>query len=335
MTSSRDPRHDMPTNAVSRTALESTPAVSTRLSDASEQATIGLIGIGLVGTALATRWLAAGLRVVGFDLSAERRAAFQRIGGEPAESATDVLLRCRTTVLSLPDSMVVGQVLDDAKQTLSRSRGRLIIDTTTGDPVDSQRQADRLRSLGAGFVDATLVGSSRQIADGQAIALVGGAAEHLPAAQAILQLVAARAFHVGPAGAGARMKLVVNLVLGLHRAVLAEGLALAESAGFDPSQVLEILQASPAASRVMDTKGQLMLQHDFRPQARLAQHRKDVELIRELGSRHGQGLPLTAAHAELLDAALRLNYGDQDNSAIVQVYREALRTPNRDNAPND
>ena len=116
------------------------------------------------------------------------------------------------------------------------------------------------------------------------------------------------------------MKLVVNLVLGLNRAVLAEGLALARSCGLDPSAALEILRAGPAASRVMDVKGAKMLSGDFTPQARLAQHLKDVHLILKMGQDCGARLPLSALHRDLLEGLAAQGYHDADNSAIIRAF---------------
>ena len=92
----------------------------------------------------------------------------------------------------------------------------------------------------------------------------GNATPSMPRDVLILA-IARQVFHVGPCGSGRRMKLVVNLVLGLHRAVLAEGLAFAASSGLDPAAALEALRGGPAWSRVMDTKGPKMLQRDFTP----------------------------------------------------------------------
>jgi 3-hydroxyisobutyrate dehydrogenase-like beta-hydroxyacid dehydrogenase len=116
------------------------------------------------------------------------------------------------------------------------------------------------------------------------------------------------------------MKLVVNLVLGLNRAVLAEGLALARSCGLDPSAALEIPRAGPAASRVMDVKGTKMLSGDFTPQARLAQHLKDVHLILKMGHDCGARVPLSALHRDLLEGLAAQGYHDADNSAIIRAF---------------
>jgi 3-hydroxyisobutyrate dehydrogenase-like beta-hydroxyacid dehydrogenase len=116
------------------------------------------------------------------------------------------------------------------------------------------------------------------------------------------------------------MKLVVNLVLGLNRAVLAEGLAFARGCGLDLPRVLEVLQAGAAYSRVMDAKGARMLARDFRPQARLRQHLKDVELILDEARRVGAKAPLSELHRELLRRVVEQGSGDEDNSAVIRAY---------------
>src|SRR5262249_50882321 len=116
-------------------------------------------------------------------------------------------------------------------------------------------------------------------------------------------------------------KLVVNLVLGLNRAVLAEGLSLAQACRIDPTRALEVLKATPAYSTVMDTKGTKMIARDFAPQARLAQHLKDVRLIRELARRHAASTPLSDVHEALLQFTVELGYGEADNSAVIEAFR--------------
>lgn len=280
--------------------------------------TVGLIGLGLVGAAVARRWIAQGWNIVGYDVNAERRSEFQTLGGELADTAMDVARRCRTVVLSLPDSQIVASVVTEFEAELQA--GDLVIDMTTGSPEDTLALAERLEQRGAVLVDATIVGSSQQIADGAAVVLAGGPSDAVTTSAPLLRGFAERVFSVGPVGSGARMKLVVNLVLGLNRAVLAEGLALARAAGFDPALALEVLRQSPAASAVMTTKGPKMVSGDFTPQARLAQHAKDVDLILELGRRHDASLPLSSVHRELLGQAIAAGWGLLDNSAIAKVF---------------
>ncbi|MGE3822443.1 MAG: NAD(P)-dependent oxidoreductase, partial [Isosphaeraceae bacterium] len=138
-------------------------------------------------------------------------------------------------------------------------------------------------------------------------------------------LIARQAYHVGPSGSGLRMKLVSNLVLGLNRAALAESLILARNLGLDLRAVLSVLRDSPAASRVMETKGEKMIQGDYSPQARLSQHHKDVRIMLGLAENAGFRLPLSETHERILQAAEDAGLGGLDNSAIFAAYERLTR----------
>lgn len=279
---------------------------------------VGLIGLGLLGAALAERLLAAGFPLVGHDLRVEACDAFATCGGVPVGSASEVFRRAERIVLSLPDDGVVRAVLDAAAATLQS--GQVLIDTTTGDPDATADLAAALAVQGVAYVDATVLGSSEVARAGQAVVLAGGDAALVAAAADLFATFAHRWFHAGPAGAGARMKLAVNLVLGLNRAALAEGLAFGRRCGLDPTTLLEALRAGAAYSRVMDAKGRKMLTRDFRPQARLRQHLKDVGLILAQARRTGARVPLSEAHRVLLQAVVDAGGGDDDNSAILRAF---------------
>jgi 3-hydroxyisobutyrate dehydrogenase-like beta-hydroxyacid dehydrogenase len=169
-------------------------------------------------------------------------------------------------------------------------------------------------------VDVPLVGSSREIGEGKAVALVGDTEERADY-RPVIEACAERIYFLADPGQGHRAKLVVNLVLGLNRLVLAEGLSLAEKAGMDTGQVLDILRNSAAYSRAMDTKGDKMVQRDFEPAARLAQHAKDVGLILELAAEVGARAPVSELHAGVLAAAIEAGLGALDNSAVIEVIR--------------
>jgi len=271
---------------------------------------IGLIGVGLLGSALADRLSGAGYTVLGFDIVPERRRG--------ATSSQEVARACRTIFLSLPTSDVVRQVLGELEQSLVR--GTTIIDTTTGEPETMAALGEKLAKAGIDYVDATVLGSSRVVRNGGAVVMAGGRREAFDAAVPLLRTFSSRAFYLGSYGAGARMKLVANLALGLHRAVLAETLAFAHASGVSPSDALEVLKAGAAYSRVMDDKGQKMLDHDFSVEARLSQHLKDVRLILATAAAARAKVPLSQVHRQLLERLEAEGYGEVDNSAIIMAY---------------
>jgi 3-hydroxyisobutyrate dehydrogenase-like beta-hydroxyacid dehydrogenase len=278
---------------------------------------IGLIGVGLVGTALAERWQHAGWKVTGFDIDPQFRSRLEAVGGTAAASVLDVIAKNDIIALSLPNSTISAALIHEWLPALN---GKTVIDTTTGEPAEMAALGQTLSEHGADYLDATIAGSSTQIRNGEVLVMIGGEAEIATACQDVFTPFAASIFHMGAWGTGAEMKLVVNLALGLHRAVLAEALSFAERLGIDPRRALEVLQASPAASRVMQTKGEKMLASDFTPQARLSQHYKDVRLILAAGAAVGARLPLSQLHATLLAEREAAGDGNLDNSAIIRAF---------------
>lgn len=278
---------------------------------------VGLVGLGLLGSALADRLLGGAFHVIGHDIDANRREAFARAGGELAENAAELFRRCRRVFLSLPTHIEVNAVLAAAGPELRE--GHVIIDTTTGDPDATAELAGHLAARGVAYLDATVSGSSSQLREGSAVLMVGGDAAAFSSCRDILAPLGHETFHCGGPGAGARMKLVTNVVLGLNRAALAEGLALAHGLGLDARQALSVMQSGPAYSRIMDRKGERMLSGNFSPEARLSQHLKDVRLILDQGEAAGLPMPLSRAHRSILEAAESAGLGALDNSAIIRV----------------
>ena len=284
---------------------------------------VGLVGLGLMGTALAERLIGAGKRVVGWDINPARVAALRERGGQVAGGAFEVFASCRRVVLSLPSHAEVAEVIRGADASLAP--GLTIIDTTTGDPASTERLAATLRERGIDYLDATISGSSAQLRAGAVTVMAGGDAESVAASSDIFEVIGRQTFHTGRAGTAAKMKLVTNLVLGLNRAALAEGLAFAGSIGLDLTLSLAVMRGSAAYSRMMDTKGERMIHGDFSPDARLSQHLKDVRLIVEIGRQAGLPMPLSAAHRTVLEQAEAAGYGELDNSAIINVLTAAGR----------
>jgi 3-hydroxyisobutyrate dehydrogenase-like beta-hydroxyacid dehydrogenase len=214
--------------------------------------TVGLVGLGLLGSALAKRLMAAPMRVVGYDLLPARRQEFAAAGGHAVDSAADVVGQCDWIVLSLPDSSVVASFIDSVQSQLRT--GMLLIDTSTGDPLQTAALGESLAAQNVEYLDATVLGSSAVVRDGQAIVMAGGTQQGFDSAGDVFESFAKRAFRVGPWGGGSRMKLVVNLVLGLNRLALAEGLTLARALQLDLPTALEVLQAGAAYSAAMAPK---------------------------------------------------------------------------------
>ncbi len=279
----------------------------------------GLIGIGLMGTSIAKRLRHWDQQVVGWDPDPARRAALAEIGGCEASSSSDVFHRCDVLLLSLPNSSIASQVIEEHWDALRPST--LLIDTTTGDPQQMLDLGERIHRGGKGtYVEACISGSSQQLEQGLATILLGGDSEPTDRIATILESYFGHVIRTGQLGTGSKAKLLTNLVLGLNRAALAEGLYFATLLGIEPNTALHFLQSTMAYSRIMDTKGSKMVNRDFSPVAKLSQHRKDVLLMLDSAREQNAQLPLTQTHAELLQEAMQLGWGDEDNSAILNAW---------------
>jgi len=278
---------------------------------------VGLIGAGLMGLAMTERLRSRGREVLGWDISVDQRSALARLGGAVAGDSSEVFSRCRRIILSLPNDEVVAGVLTEAGGAMRA--GQVVMDTSTGAPEAAASRDRELGARGVGYLDATVSGSSAQTRSGEIVMMVGGSPEAFAECRELFGLLARQAIHTGPCGSGAKMKLVTNLVLGLNRAALAEGLLLARALGLPDDQALRVLRESMAFSRVMESKGEKMVRGDFAPQARLSQHLKDVCLMLEAGAATGVPLPLTAVHRDLLEFGERHGLGPLDNAAIIRA----------------
>jgi len=260
----------------------------------------GIIGMGLMGTAVMHM---TGARR-GWDIDASRC-----VGAKTAQEAFDA---CDVVFLCLPNSDIAADTLRAA----TLRPGQIIIDTSTGAPHEMAALGAELHAHGVHYLDATVSGSSAQLLKKDVLVMVGGESAIYERCRDLLGCFARDSVHVGPWGCGARMKLVTNLVLGLNRAALAEGLAFAQQLQLDLPQTLDVMRRSMAYSRIMDTKGEKMIQQDFEPQAKLSQHLKDVRLMLEASA---IPLPLSETHRQLLEKAVALGFGEADNSAVIQA----------------
>lgn len=288
----------------------------------SQKEEVGLIGIGLVGKALAEHLLGAGFRVVGCDIDPGCRAALERMGGIPVARPAEVAERCGRVFLSLMTSAIVAEVVEGPEGLLAApARLRCIIDTSTGEPEATEALARKLAVRKIGYLDATISGSSQQIREKRGVFMVGGDAEWFVACRDLMSVIAQKVFHVGPVGSGAKAKLATNLILGLNRMALAEGLVFAERLGLDLSSFLELVKETPAYSVAVDVKGRKMLEGDFTPQAKVRQHHKDLTLILEEAQRNGLDLPLARVHREILGRLISEGDGDLDACAVIKALR--------------
>lgn len=296
---------------------------------------VGLIGLGLVGTALAKRLSAAGYQCIGFDVREEAVLAFKAAGFQTCPSVEHMLTQTNTLVLAVFDTSGVMAVVEKIKHYRKLSQQTTqpvlsLIDCSTGDPVKLAELAHQLAADNVQFIEAPLSGSSMQIENGQATLLLGGEVLHIESASPLLNALATSQLHVGGAGMAAKAKLATNLVLGLNRAALAEGMVFAQTLGIQAETFLQLVLNTPARSEAAVAKGSMMVNEQFEPQSRIRQHLKDVQLMLDMADRNSQNLPLSQTHAQLMRNAIEQGDGELDNAAIIrQIRREKTHSPKK------
>ena len=280
---------------------------------------IGLIGLGLVGSAMAERLKADGFNVVGFDIDQAKCEQLEQLGGVTVNNPAQVAEQVDRIILSLPDTDAVMQVVEGPGGIMEAKKlPGYIIDTTTGEPDKTAALVQRLSGRDVYFLDAPFSGSSRQVRDKEVVFMVGGEKAAYENCMDIFESLGAKVFYLGASGNGSRAKLAGNLILGLNRLALAEGLVFAAKLGLEPRAFLELLKVTPAYSAAMDVKGKKMLEGDFTPQARLRQHHKDVSIILKYAKNLEQELPLSKVHLDVLEKAIVAGDGELDNSAVIR-----------------
>lgn len=283
---------------------------------------IGIVGFGLMGRALAERLVGAGYGVVGFDIDAQKLRSLEKLGGTAAASPADVARRCDVLFVAVFNTEQVEEVVErDLLPALGAGSGKILLCASTCDPDRIAALAERIASKGVHLLDTPISGTSEQVRQGRGVALVGGDETKVAEVADVLGAVFPSYFYMGPAGKAGRTKLAINLILGLNRLALAEGLVFAERMGLEPARFLDVARQAASYSQVMDTKGPKMVHGDFAPEGRARQTLKDVELMLAQARQLGQELPLAKLNAEILEACVRNGEGDQDNSVVISEIR--------------
>lgn len=284
-------------------------------------ASVGIIGLGLMGIALSARLIDAKIPLVGFDIDPVRCGMFKCSGGMVATSVRELAGCCPAIIVAVYSGEQVEALFDEIIDGAG-STPPVVICTTTCAPGEINGIAGRAARAGIALVEAPISGTSTEVLDGAATALLGGNGAVIDSVSRLLDILTPRALRIGAIGDAGRAKLAINLILQNNRAALAEGIAFAERLGLDGHAFLAAARQSAAYSRVMDTKGEKMLTQDFRPQSHLAQTLKDAELILAEAGRCGLRLPVTATQAELLRAAIRLAGPESDSAAVIEAIRQ-------------
>ena len=292
--------------------------------------TVGLVGTGRMGSAMATTLARAGHSVVVYNRTRERAEALADvIDGTVADSPADVAAMADVAITMVADEAAVDAVYRGPDGLLEGAReGVVLVDMSTVPPDTIRSLEEAARATGAGILDAPVSGSVASATSGELTIMVGGEAADLERARPALEALSKTIFHLGPLGSGAAMKLAVNAVIfGLSNA-LSEAIVLAERAGIDRALTYDVLAASAAGSPFVGYKRAAFLEPEATPTAfALELAEKDLRLITGFAETLRVPVAQATVNLELVRSAMRAVGPERDFSAVATYLRDAGEAP--------
>ncbi len=287
-------------------------------------ATVGFVGLGIMGRPMLRNLLKAGHTVVAYGRTPAKLDSAVADGAQRGASNADVGARSEIVITMLPDGPEVEQVVLGAEGILSGAKsGCLIIDMSSISPLVSQKIAAACEAKGVDFIDAPVSGGEPKAVDGTLAIMAGGKPEVFVRAEPILKSLGSSVTLTGPVGAGNTTKLANQIMVACNIAAMGEALTLATSCGLNPEVVVNAVKAGLAGSAVLNAKGPMLIARNFKPGFRVSLHQKDLRNALQTAEANHVFLPLTAEVQQMLSSLIANGKGDLDHSAIATFVETA------------
>jgi L-threonate 2-dehydrogenase len=281
---------------------------------------VGLVGLGIMGSAMWRHLLDRGHAVIGNDVDAARVRDLVDAGGQPAGSAGEVAAHTDVVLTSLPTETAALEVCSELA---GAARAGLVVAETSTLPHDVKLACRAvLARAGAELLDCPLSGTGAQALERDVVVLGSGDEAAFERARPVLSSFARSVRYLGPFGAGSTMKLIANLLVAVHNAATAEAFAIAEAAGLDRQQVYDTIRDGAGNSVIFEKRGRLMVDRAYHPAtAKVSMFVKDTALIEEFAGELGVRTPVLTATRPLYDRAVELGLASADAAALLEVLR--------------
>jgi putative dehydrogenase len=280
--------------------------------------TVGVVGLGIMGSAMASNMLKAGFRVIGFDVVPESRAAFAKEGGTVARSAADVARRAPVVITSLPTTAAVEAVA--AEIAAAKPKGLVVVETSTM-PLETKERAQAvLAKAGVTLMDCPLSGTGAQARVKDLLVYASGPQEGFDRCAAIFPGFSKGHYYLGAFGNGSKMKYIANHLVAIHNVAAGEAMTLASKAGLDLQQVLDVVAGGAGGSRMFQVRGPMMVANDYSDATmKVEVWQKDMHIIGEFATQLDCPVPLFATCAPIYTAAMASGYAKDDTAVVCAV----------------
>ena len=282
-----------------------------------------VVGLGMMGTPIATLLMKAGYAVWGFDIVKKQVSDLVPLGLKPAKSPEDATKGVDLIILSLPTWDAVVEAVEGADGILKTAqKGQIVMDVSTSPPWESKAMAGRLAKKGIEWMDVPISGSSAQARVGNMVFMAGGKKPVFEKVKPVLDRIGKKTIYAGKHGDGATMKLVINHTLYLNQAAAIEGFVLGLKAGLNPDTLFEVITSGAASSDLLLARGKDMLAGNFSPKGPTRLAIKDLRLSLETGRQLGVMLPVGSLYLQFLLQAQFNGWERDDATVVMRIYEQ-------------
>lgn len=282
--------------------------------------TIGFVGLGIMGSAMAVNLVRAGHEVICWNRSPDPLDRLVEAGAVRAESPSDVASQAGVVMICVSDTPDVEAVVFGASGIAEGvSEGSLVIDHSTISPTATKLFADRIASYGAHWLDAPVSGGSEGAELGTLSIMVGGDASQLERAMPYLEVIGTTVTHVGPQGAGQLVKAVNQVLVVVNQLAVSEALLLAQAGGLDLASTLDAVKGGAAGSWMLANRGPQMIVRNWEPGFTIDLQQKDLRIVLDTADELGVPLPGTSFVFQLYRALQQRGLGSDGNHALVKA----------------
>lgn len=293
-----------------------------------EQTNIGFVGLGAMGLAMATVLVNNGFSVKGYDINSEAVKAFENAGGMAVTSASAAAEDADVLYLMVVNAEQVNEVLFGTGNVVDvLPQGAVVIVGSTIMPADARTISEKLLALGYEMIDAPVSGGVVRASDGTLSIMASGSELAFEKAVSVLDAVGGSVFNLGAeVGQGSTVKVINQLLCGVHIAAAAEAIALGVKAGVDSEKLFEVISKSAGTSWMFENRVPHMIENDYTPRSAVDIFVKDLGIVLDTGRKNRFPLPLAAAAHQLFIMASAAGFGQQDDAAVVKVYEQLTST---------
>ncbi len=293
--------------------------------------TVGVIGLGIMGSAFAKNLVRAGWRVVGYDISAARRREAKAAGVELARDAADVAARVPTILTSLPNP----RALKDSVRSIGAAKlpRKVLVEMSTFAISDKEKAGVLLRKAGHAMLDTPVSGTGAQAAKRDLVFYASGDARLIRRLKPMFEAFGRHVYDVGAFGNGSKMKYVANLLVAIHNVATAEAMALGMKAGLPPQLIYDLIKAGAGNSRIFELRGPMMVKGSYKnPTMKISIWDKDMQVIGDYARKIRAATPMFNATKPIYRKAEASGFGAQDTAAVCAVLEKMAKVKRRTRA---